>query len=31
MASSGLRIKDQIAAKYAEVAKHRKLAAEAAA
>ena len=31
MASSGLRIKDQIAAKYAEVAKHRKLAVEAAA
>ena len=31
MASSGLRIKDQIAAKYAEVAKHRNLAVEAAA
>jgi glutathione S-transferase len=31
MASSGLRIKDQIAAKYAEVVKHRKLAVEAAA
>jgi glutathione S-transferase len=31
MASSGLRIKGQIAAKHAEVTKHRKLAVEAAA
>ena len=31
MASSGLRIKGQIAAKYAEVTKQRKLAVEAAA